>query len=248
MVVGVLAPCPAVAGGEEDVGAEAAAALADGVLDRRPHGGEGRGVEVVVEIAAISPTVVGDVDVDLTFQVGDFLGKTSIPAETHAEARDRRVIGDADGAKAVVAGGDEPGYRGAVGVRSFRHGVVVAAARVVIERGVVIGGQVGVVVIDAIVVDADDDALPRIVVPDLRDVDVDARRATGLAGVEQVPLVVEKAVGGNDQATRNRLPGSRGRRRSACLGSADDSLAVRGGRVRKAELDRPRTQVLGMPG
>ena len=69
-----------------------------------------------------------------------------------------------------------------------RHGGVGCAANHQMLGGVIIVIEVRMGEIDAVVIDTDRDARARVVVPNCRDIDIDASGAAGLPGIPEVPL------------------------------------------------------------
>ena len=193
VVVGVLALETAVAGGEQDDVAEAAAAIGDGRVDGGAHAREGRRIEIVEEVAVIAPAVVGRVEADMA-QEGVRQLRVGHGAAEDTETGDGRVVGDADRARPVPLRRDQAGDGGAVKVAGAGRRVAVVAAVVIVQRSVVIAVEIGVRVLDTVIDDTDIDTGPGIVVPHAGHVDIDARLAAALARVEQMPLRGEEPV------------------------------------------------------
>ena len=184
----VVAEIPVVAGGEYEHRPQAAASGRHRVFEGRLGRYEGARLEVVGEGAGVAPAVVRDVHIRLGADRIHDLAQAAIGAVADAGADDRRVIRDADGADAVVVGRDDAGDGGAMVVAGFRRGIRIARAEIVVCRDVVVGRQVGVAIVEAVVDHADANPAAGVVGPDRSDVEVDAGGAASLARIAQVPL------------------------------------------------------------
>ncbi len=188
VVIHVVAQAAGVAGGEDVVGAEAAAARRGAVDQRRLGGQEAPGVEVVLEQRRVAPGGVDHVEARAVAQRAGVLRGVAGRAEADAQPGDVRVIGHADHARSVGGGADDAHDRGAVPVARLAPRVGVAHPPIVVERRLVVGGEVGERVVEAVVHHRDLHAAAGVVGPGGTHVQARGR-------VRQVPLVGEQRVG-----------------------------------------------------
>ncbi len=195
VIIDVLAIPTVVAGGPQHDGSQAAATVRRCVLDRQADTVEIDAIEIVEEEPVIAPTVVGDVQLRRMPVV--YIGVFGFRRRTgeDPEGGNRRIERDTDCTAAVVLGRDKAGDGRAVRIRRRRKRIGIIVAIVELAREVVVVVQIVMGVLDTVIDDADADTRTRIVVPNLRDVDIETGYAAELPGIEQMPLfVVEQIV------------------------------------------------------
>ena len=172
MVVDVLALRPPIAGGENDYRTQPSPArlhcITQRIVDWRQFGIE----KIVAEETLKTPTVVDHIDsLDALINVIELL-HAAAGAKSDAIANQRRFGCHAGTADCIVErGGYHTRDRCAVPIRWVaRIGVRVQADRVVIEIQCVVGGQIRMRVVKAVVDHRDKHARAAIVIPDLDDV------------------------------------------------------------------------------
>ena len=116
VIVGVLSHVAGIPGREGDDRTQAVSSVGGGVFNGGALRGEGRGVEIVVEKAAITPAVIGHVHRGDVLHLGYFLAEASVPAVAHSEHGNIGVGSHTDGARAVHCRGDNAGGGGPVSI------------------------------------------------------------------------------------------------------------------------------------
>ena len=124
------------------------------------------------------------------------MGQINAPIMAHAESGNCGVIRHAGPADAVALYARyRAGDRCAMIIaRSTRSRIAITVSCVMIKCGVVVRTDIRMVVLHAIIDNADDDARSGIIVPDIGNINVDARRSATCAGIEQMPLLTELRV------------------------------------------------------
>ena len=119
-------------------------------------------------------------------KIFDNLVDTAVGAIAHAKSGNGGAERHPSSANGVTLfARDDTSHRGTVIVGGIaRSRVTVAIARVMINIRVVVGVEVRMAVLHAIVDDSNDDPIAGVIVPDFGNIDVDARRSTGLPSVE----------------------------------------------------------------
>lgn len=160
VIIYVVAGGARISGSEDDVNTKSAAAIGDVVLDRRFRSGP-RGKEIVLICGRIAPTRVCNIHPacgEMVQCVG-YLARAARRTIRYPEARDACVVCNTHIARAITCSRQHAGNRRAmpvVGCIAVR--CAVGRHRVVIEVEQIVRAKVWMVIVDAIVDDADLDA------------------------------------------------------------------------------------------